>query len=138
MFTKPPVGSTISVTTRHRNSCIHTTGEFCETTYSNVKVLRPEPWYSEHDFKVECDDKSMRFRTISLLHVIALSIKGTAQPESTEDSIEELPITGSKGQKYIVRYTIKKVLSCTCPQVTFRGGFCKHMVQVQKILNERE
>jgi hypothetical protein len=60
----PQPGDVITVTTRYRTHYYKRTSDFEETTYENVRVLRPLPWLQAHEFCIPADGPETEFARI--------------------------------------------------------------------------
>ena len=125
-FPKPPVGASISVTTRYKETYIYAENEWRDTTYTG-KVLPDEKWFKPGDFKLSSDEPHMSFRVINLKNVIDLKVGGQdVDQEEVDDGTQLVPIKGKKGNQYWVTIKDGSAQTCTCPGFMFRNR-CRHL-----------
>ena len=125
-FSMPPIGATIQVTTRYRETYYYATNEWRDTTYVG-KVLPPERWFKDGDFKLTSDDPKMTFRVINLRAVIDLKVDGVdADIEDVDPSTQYVNVKGKKGNEYTVTIKDGSATSCTCPGFHYRST-CRHL-----------
>lgn len=125
-FTKPPVGASVTVTTRYKEIYYYATNEWRDTTYTG-RVLPPEPWFKDGEFKLTCDEPHMPWRVINLKSVIDLKVNGEdADLVDVNDDTKVVTVKGSKGGEYYVTLKSGSAVSCTCPGFTYRHT-CRHL-----------
>lgn len=128
-FQVPKPGTTITLTTRYRDYYYYSDKEWKDTTYENIEVLPPEPWFTSTQFAVSSDDPRMSFRTIDIRNVIDLS-NGKAADRGSNITVT---VAGSKGNHYHVTVVDGHAVSCDCPGFRFRNS-CRHLAEVQRVL----
>ena len=124
-YNTPNVGDVITITTRYRESYLYAEAEFRETTYSDVEVLPPEPWFGPNDIKI-IGNKRMPFRVINMKNVSDMM---DVEPSERTGNNGIVKIAGSGGKEYSVTLIDGEATSCTCPHHQYRKAFCKHMKQ---------
>ncbi len=123
----PPVGSSISVTTRYKDIYYYSDNEWKDTTYEAV-VMPNEKWFKPGDFKISSDDPKMPFRVINIKNVHKLVINGEDAEVTTAsgDTIKVVEVKGSKGKTYSVTIKNGQPESCTCTGFHYRRQ-CRHL-----------
>lgn len=125
-FTHPPVGATISVTTRYREYYYYSDQQWRDTTHVG-KVLPDERWFKSHQFLLTSDVPHMKSRVINLDYVIDLKVGGVdADIEDVDPSTEYVTVQGKKGNEYTVTIKDGIAVSCTCPGFHYRQR-CSHL-----------
>lgn len=126
LFSKPPVGASISVTTRYKESYYYATNKWRDTTYTGV-VLPDESWFKPDQFKMTCDEPHMDFRVMTLNSIVDLKVNGEdAELNEVEVSEKVVTVKGSKGADYWVTIKDGTPISCTCTGFSFRKQ-CRHL-----------
>ena len=128
-FSKPPIGASITVTTRHRDYYYYRTSDWKDTVYTG-RVLPDEKWFKGGDFKLTNDGQDgarISFRVINLKTVVDLKVNGKdADQTDVDDGTEVVEVHGSKGARYWVTIKDGSSISCTCPGFTYRNQ-CRHL-----------
>lgn len=136
MFSKPAVGTTITVTTKYRDGNYYSTNEWKHFTYKNVPVVPSQKYDGPNTFRIPADrDSSINERVIDLANVERLVIDGelasTVATKNDPNKITVITVKGSKNNEYVVKLVGGKPVSCTCPQNAYRRAVCKHMISAQ-------
>jgi len=127
MFTKPEVGSVISVTAEFSNYVIGRDRNIC--TYSGVKVLKSEMWDQPNSFRIATGNKKFPIAVLAMKYITHLNGDKIKQGTTPLQETRTVIVKGSKGNEYVV--TIEgNTGSCTCPGFTFHRGRCKHVTGV--------
>lgn len=127
----PSVGSIITVTTRYRDYYYYSTNEWADTTYENVQVLAPEPWFKPNQFKISSDDPRKSFRVINIDSVIDLVGGDESEVDTTTRTV---PIAGKNGNEYYVTIHEGTPVKCTCPGFHYRQT-CRHLKEAVDLIS---
>lgn len=132
-FNKPPVGSSVTVTTRCKENYYYATDEWRDNTYTG-EVLRDEKWFKDGDFKITSDEPDViSFRVINLNSVIDLKIDGQDGDQSEVDtSVKTVVVEGSNGNQYLVSVKDGVANSCTCKGFQYRKQ-CRHLKEAMGV-----
>ena len=129
-FTKPAVGSKVSVTVCSKDDYLYATSPFKDMVLEGIvlpnhKLAQPDAF----TLRVKC--ANVPVREIRMKNVVGLQYAdgSTATTQTVESNIKTLVIKGSKGEDYVVTKEGSKV-SCTCVGFQYRKA-CRHLEMIK-------
>lgn len=130
-FTKPAIGSKVSVMVRSKEDYIYATSPFRDDVLEGVvlpnhKLAQPDAF----TLRVKC--ANVPVREIRMKNVIDLQYADGSIASSTEinNETKTLVVKGSKGEEYVVTKE-GDTFSCSCPGFQFRRA-CRHLALLKE------
>lgn len=131
MISVPKVGSSVTVTTQHKNVRLGEPAQI-KQSYTGV-VLNPEKWMIPSEFAIATGNKDFPRAIINSAYVVDIQYHKGESVQSVDSSVRTFKITSkSSGKSYIVTATPNQI-TCTCTGFTFRKT-CKHSTKVSSFL----
>jgi hypothetical protein len=131
MINTPKVGSTITVTTKHRNVILGK-DPFVFRTFSGV-VLSPDKWMIPSEFALATRNKDFPKAVVNMTYVVDIKYTSGSAGAEVNTNTRTFKVTSkSTGKSYIVTSSAGAV-ACTCTGYSFRRT-CSHSVKVANFI----
>lgn len=129
-FSHPKVGSKIRVFFTVRDIYFRAESEWV-TEWLDGVVLPSHKFVDPNAFVLRVNCEMVPIREINLKYVTDLQYFDGSEAETNEvdNEIKTIEVTGSKGEKYTVVKTGRKI-TCTCKGFEFRRA-CKHLEMIK-------
>ena len=130
-YTKPAVGSKVSVTVRSKDDYLYATSPFKDMVLEGIvlpnhKLAQPDAF----TLRVKCANVPVREIRMKAVVDLQYADGSTATTQTVEaNSVKTLVVKGSKGEDYVVTKDGSKV-SCTCVGFQYRKT-CKHLGMIK-------
>ncbi len=129
----PAVGSVVTLTTRYKETYYYSDQEWRDTTYENVRVMPPEPWFKPGMFKISSDDPRMPFRVVAISNVHHIVDGDEADADTTSQTVT---VPGrKKGSSYDVVIQDGDPIYCPCTGFSYRRK-CRHLQEALDLIRE--
>jgi hypothetical protein len=131
MISVPKVGSSVTVTTQHKNVRLGEPAQI-KQSYTGV-VLNPEKWMIPSEFAIATGNKDFPRAIINSAYVVDIQYHKGGSGQVVDSNIRTFKITSkSSGKSYIVTAAPNQI-TCTCTGFSFRKT-CKHSAKVTSFL----